>query len=71
MGKWIPVPELAEHDHANDGAGVLRARPALQADSHVTATRIDEALSKSSPEASHRILVFVTHNFGIRRSSRS
>lgn len=71
MGEWIPVPELAEHNHANDSAGILRARPALQADGHVTATRIDEALANSSAEASHWVLVFVAHNFGISCPSRS
>ena len=66
MCQGIPIPELAEHHHPNDSASVFGACPALQADGHVTTARIDKALAKSGTETSHRVLMFVTHNFGIR-----
>ena len=29
MRKWVPIPELAEHDHTDNRAGVSATRPAL------------------------------------------
>ena len=71
MGERIPIPELAEHHHPNNSTSILGASSALQANGHVATARIDKALAKSGPETSHRVLVFVTHNFGIRCSNRS
>src|SRR5882757_2112895 len=70
MGKWIPIPELAEHHHPNDSTGVPGARPALQADGHVATARVNKALAKGGAETSHRVLVFVANHFGIRCSNR-
>ena len=66
MCQRVPIPELAEHHHTNDSTGVLGACPALQADSHVTTASIDKALAKGGTETGHRVLMFVTHDFGIR-----
>ncbi len=70
MGEWITIPELAEHHHPNDSAGIPGARSALQANGHITTARINKALAKSSAETGHWVLMFVTSDFGISCSNR-
>lgn len=69
MGQWIPIPELAEKNHADDGVRVLATGTTLQADRHIATPSIDETLPNSRSEPSHRILMFVRDDFVVQGAS--
>jgi len=61
----VPIPELAEHNHADNRAGVSATRPALQTDRDVPTPSIDETLSESSTETRHGVLMFVRDDLSV------
>lgn len=69
--QWVPVPELAEHNHPNDRTSISASSTALQADGNVPTTSIDEALSYRSAETSHWVFMFIRDDLGIFGTSWS
>jgi hypothetical protein len=65
MCQWVPVPELAEHNHSNDRTGIGASSTTLQADGNIPATSINESLSNSSAETGHWVFMLVRDDFGI------
>lgn len=70
VSQGIPVPELAEQGHADNGPHILAAGTGLETYGYVAASSVDQALRDGSAEPRHRILVLVRDNLGKHRSSR-
>lgn len=70
MCQRVPVPELAEHHHSNNSAGVLRPCATLKADSDIPSTGIDEALAQCSTKASHGVFVLVSDDLRVQCACR-
>ena len=60
MGEGEPVPVLSEHQHADDGQHVGVAGPGLEADGHVSAAGVDDALSEDGAQLGHHVVVLVS-----------
>ena len=71
MCQGIPIPELAEENHANDSIHILASCPTLKTNGNIAATCVNQTLAKRCTESCHRIFMLVTDDLCIQGSGCS